>query len=279
MFNQIKTVVLLGILTGILLFIGQLLGGMTGLTIAFIFAILMNVGSYWFSDKIVLTMYRAKEVSSSQAPKLHKMVEDICKKADLPKPKIYIVPAENANAFATGRSPNHAAIAFTQGILKLLNEKELKGVAAHELAHVKNRDTLISTIAATIASVIAYIAFMARFAALFGGGRDSQGAGNILQLMVLAIVAPLAATIIQLAISRSREYLADQSGAHYLGDGEGLASALAKLHSGKTPLRVGSPSSSHLLIANNFSMQGMMGLFSTHPPHKERITKLKEMKF
>jgi|TARA_Y100000310_G_scaffold167610_2_gene167534 heat shock protein HtpX len=278
MFNQFKTIILLGVLTGILLLIGQVVGGTSGLTIAFLFAIIMNVGSYWFSDKIVLRMYRAKEVSKVQAPKIHAMVEDICKKAHLPKPKIYIVPTDNANAFATGRNPQNAAIAFTEGILRLLSEKELKGVAAHELAHVKNRDTLISTIAATIASVISYIAFMARFAAIFGG-RDNEGMGNILELLLLAIVAPIAAVIIQLAISRSREYLADQSGASYLKDGSGLASALEKLHSHKTPMRLGNPSSSHLMIANNFSGRALLSLFSTHPNHNDRISKLKSLKF
>ena len=278
MFNQLKTVILLGCLTGILLLLGHLIGGIAGLTVAFIFAIFMNVGSYWFSDRLVLAMYRAKEVPKNKAPKLHAMVESICKAAHIPKPKIYIVPTDNPNAFATGRSPAHSAIAFTEGILRLLNEKELKGVAAHELAHVKNRDTLISTIAATIASVISYVAFMARFAAIFGG-RDSEGAGNILELLVLAIVAPLAAVIIQLAISRSREYMADATGAQFLRDGKGLADALEKLHSHKKPLRMGTSSSTHLFIANNISGQSLMGLFSTHPAHKERVKKLREMKF
>ena len=190
MLNQLKTVILLGVLTSILLLIGQLVGGASGLTIAFLFAIVMNVGSYWFSDKIVLRMYRAQPLLKAKAPKIHAMVEDIARKAGIPKPKIYRIPTDALNAFATGRNEKNAVVAVTDGIVKVLKQNELKGVLAHEIAHIKNRDILVSTVAATIASVIAYIAFMARFAAIFGG-RDSEGMGNILELLVLAIVAPV----------------------------------------------------------------------------------------
>jgi heat shock protein HtpX len=280
MFNQIKTVLLLGILTSILLVIGYLIGGTSGLTIAFAFAIIMNVGSFWFSDKIVLRMYHAQPLEKAKAPKIHSMVEEIAKKADIPIPRIYLIPSENLNAFCTGPSPKKTAIAFTHGIIKTLTPRELKGVAAHELAHAKNRDTLISTIAATIASVIAYVAFMARFAAIFGGGRDSQGAGNILQLLVLAIVAPITATLIQLAISRSREYLADETGSKLTKDPDALADALLKLESNNKshPMRFGTPQSAHLFITNPFSSGAFIGMFQTHPPIPARVERLRKMK-
>lgn len=281
MINQIKTVLLLGILTGVLLLIGQLVGGTSGLTIALIFAILMNFGSYWFSDKIVLAMYRAKEVKASQAPKLYKIVKDVATEANVPMPKVYIIPTDAANAFATGRNPKHAAVAATQGILDLLSEKELKGVIAHEIAHVRNRDILIATIAATIAGVISYIAIMARFAAIFGGSRDSEGRGNILELLLLAIIAPIAAMIIQFAISRSREYLADETGAKIVKDSSGLATALEKLHASvkQHPLRFGNQATAHMFIVNPFTARGLMSLFSTHPDHNERIKRLNNLQF
>ena len=277
--NQLKTVVLLGALTGILLFVGQLVGGASGLTIALIFAIVMNLGSYWFSDKIVLKMYKAKEVKESEAHRLFKIVREVSQAANIPMPKVYIIPSEQANAFATGRNPQHASVAATQGILKLLNDEELKGVMAHEIAHVKNRDILISSVAATIAGVISYVAFMARWAAIFGGrGRDS---GNLVSLIVLAIITPLIATIIQLAISRSREYLADATGAKIVQNSNGLASALEKLHSDvkRNPMKLGNQSTAHLFISNPFRARGIMKLLSTHPPMEERIRKLNSMKF
>jgi heat shock protein HtpX len=279
--NQLKTVALLGVLTAILLLIGGYFGGQQGLTIAFGFAILMNVGSYFWSHKLVLAMYKAKELPQSQAPGIHKIVQEIAKDANIPKPKIYIVHTPHSNAFATGPNPKKAVVAVTDGIVKLLTKEELKGVLAHEISHVKNRDILVSTIAATIASVISYIAFMARWAAIFGGMRGDNDSGNILELLLLAIVAPLAAMIVQLAISRSREYLADERGAKLIGNGKPLASALAKLEtaSKQLPLGKGAASTGHLFIIKPFRGAGMMNLFSTHPPHHKRIERLNNMKF
>ena len=278
MINQLKTVVLLGLLTALLLWVGQLLGGISGLYIAGVFAILMNFGSYWFSDKIVLMMYRAKEVADKSHP-LYKTVKEVSEMAKLPMPKVYIIPTDASNAFATGRNPKHAAVAATNGILNLLNHEELKGVMAHEMAHVKNRDILISTIAGTIAGVISYIATMAQWAAIFGG-RDREHS-NILSLILLAIITPLIATIIQLAISRSREYLADATGAGIVKNSKGLASALEKLHNDvrKHPMRLGNQATAHLFIANPFSAKGMMALLSTHPPMEERVRRLNAIKF
>ena len=277
--NQLKTVVLLASLTALLLWIGSFWGN-SGIIIGLVFAILINFGSYWFSDKIVLKMYHAKQVSESEAPRLHKLVREVIQLANLPMPKVYILPTDNPNAFATGRNPNHAAIACTKGILELLNDDELKGVIAHEASHVKNRDILIQTVAATIAGVISYVSIMARWGAMFGGfGRDRDGS-NIVQLLVLAIVTPIIAAILQLAISRSREFLADETAAKTLHNSFGLASALEKLEQGvkKNPLRFGSKSTSCLFIANPFR-GGLLNLFSTHPPMAERINKLKSMNF
>jgi heat shock protein HtpX len=278
--NQIKTVILLGLLTGLLLGAGQLLGGRQGLFIGLVFAIAMNFGAYWFSDKIVLMMYKAKEVNENQEPELYSLVKEVSHLASLPFPKIYIIPTENPNAFATGRNPKHAAVAVTSGIMKLLNKDELKGVLAHEMAHVKNRDILVSTIAATIAGVISYLAFIARWGAMFGGfgGRDRDG-GNMIELLALAIITPLVATILRLAISRSREYLADETGAKTIHNPYALASALEKLDNGakRNPLRFGNPSTSNLFIVNPFSAKGLIRLFSTHPPMEERIKRLRSM--
>lgn len=283
MLNQLKTVILLGALSAVLLVVGNILGGVQGLTIGLILALIMNLGSFWFSDKIVLMMYRAKPATKEAYPEFHTIIEELCSRSGLPKPKLYIVPTEQANAFATGRSPNHAAVACTQGILKLLNKNELRGVLAHELAHIQNRDILVTTIAATLAAVIGYVAFMARWAAIFGGfgGRDNDSGGNILELLVLAIVAPLVATILQLALSRSREYLADETGAKTIRDGGALASALEKLHASRKehPMRFGSPQTASMFILNPFSAKGLFALFSTHPPHTERIKKLRTMRF
>lgn len=281
--NQIKTVILLGALTGLLLFVGQLVGGTQGLTIAFVFAIVLNFGAYWWSDKIVLAIYRAKPVTESEAPELYKIVREVSQLAKLPMPKVYIIQTEHSNAFATGRSPKRAAVAVTQGIMDLLSKDELKGVIAHESAHIKNRDTLISTISATIAGVISYVAFMARWAALFGGfGRD-RDSGNIIELLVLAILTPLIATIIQLAISRSREFLADETAAKTLHNGSGLASALEKLEQDikHKPLRAMSTtqSTAHLFIANPFRGKTFLQIFSTHPSIGERVKRLRSMHF
>ena len=278
--NQIKTVLLLASLTGLLLFIGSF-WGYSGMTIAFVFAILMNVGSYWFSDKIVLAMYRAKEVKEKEHPNLFRIVKEVSSEAGIPMPKVYIVPTDNSNAFATGRSPKKSAVAVTNGIMNLLNEHELKGVIAHEISHIKNRDTLIQTVSATIAGVISYIAFMARWGALFGGfGRD-RDSGNIAELLVLAILTPIVATVIQLAISRSREFLADERAAKTLKDSSGLASALQKLESSARahPLRFGNKATSSLFIVSPFRGGALLSLFNTHPKTELRVKKLNEIKF
>ena len=278
--NQLKTVILLGALTAVLLLIGAYFGRQ-GLTIAFAFAIIMNLVSYFYSHKIVLAMYRAKEAKENDYPDLFKIVREISHLANVPMPKVYIMPTATPNAFATGRNPKNGVVAVTQGILDLLNKDELKGVIAHEFAHIKNRDILIQTIAATIAAVIAYAAFMARWAAIFGGyGRDSEGGGNMFELLALAILAPLTATIIQLAISRSREYLADESGSRFIHSQHGLINALQKLEAGvkNNPLRFGNQQTSSLFIVNPFSAQGFTNLFSTHPPVALRVKKLQKMK-
>ena len=276
MINQLKTITLLALLTALLLWVGQLLGGFSGLIIAGVFAVVMNVGSYWFSDKIVLRMYRATEITD-KSNRLYKMTKDIAEKANVPMPKVYSIPSEQANAFATGRNPNHAAVAATEGIMRLLNDEELEGVMAHEIAHVKNRDILISTVAGTIAGVISYVGNMAMWSALFGG-RDR---GNALQLVLLMIVTPLIATIIQLAISRSREYLADETGAKIVKNAAGLASALDKLHNDgkRNPMRLGTQATAHLFISNPFRGRGITNLLSTHPPMHERIKRLKNINF
>lgn len=278
---MLRTTILLGALTGIIMAMGQWLGGTQGLTIAFIFAVIMNFGSYWFSDKIVLSMYGARQVSEADAPMLYRIVHNLTLKAGMPMPKIYIIPMEGANAFATGRNPQHAAVAVTQGIMRLMNERELTGVLAHELGHVKNRDILISSIAATLAGVIVHVAYMAQWAAMFGGfgnRDDREGGGGTLGLILMAILAPLAATIIQMAISRTREYAADDSGARLCGDPLALASALRKLGiaSERIPLDA-SPQTSHLFIVNPLSGQSFARLFSTHPPLEERIERLERM--
>ncbi len=282
--NQIKTALLLGLLTGLFLLLGALIGGQTGLLLGLIFAGGINFFSFWFSDKIVLAIYRAKEADKNQHSKLYEMVRDISMRAKLPMPKIYIVPGQHPNAFATGRSPKKGVVAVTQGIMNLLNDHELKGVLAHEMAHIKNRDTLISTIAAAIAGVISYIAMMARWSAIFGGmgGRDNNS-GNIIELLILAVVAPLMATLIQLAISRSREFIADETGARILKDASGLASALQKLESGisKAPLKAQgtTEATAHLFIENPFRGKGIWKMFSTHPTTQERVKKLQAIRF
>ena len=279
MINQLKTLLLLGILTGLLLGIGQFFGGSQGLTIAVLFSVLMNFGAYFFSDKIVLKMYGAKEAKKSEYKELHELVEETSKKAGLPKPKIFIIPTNTPNAFATGRNPKNAVVAFTEGIMKLLSKEELEGVIAHELAHVKNRDILITTIAATIAGVISYIAQMSQWF-FFTGQNDNREGNNIVSLLLLMIITPLVAMIIQMAISRSREFLADETGARTIQNSKGLASALKKLEAGvKTfPLRRGNPSTSSLFIVNPFSAKGLISLLSTHPSTEERVKKLNSLK-
>ncbi|MCX6706802.1 MAG: zinc metalloprotease HtpX [Candidatus Woesearchaeota archaeon] len=278
--NQFKTVILLGLLTGLLLAVGYLIGGTGGLTIALIISVVMNFGSYFFSDKIVLFMYRAQEAKEKDQPELFKIVREVSQLAKIPMPKVYIVPTETPNAFATGRNPKHAVVACTKGIMDFLSKEELKGVIAHEMSHIKNRDILIQTIAATIAGVISYIAMMARFGAMFGGGSNDREGGNIFYLLAISIITPLIAMLLQLALSRSREYLADETGAKTIHDPKALASALAKLESGvsKNPMSFGSPATSALFIVNPFSAKGLAGLLSTHPPMEERIKRLNSMR-
>ncbi|OPY67873.1 MAG: hypothetical protein A4E57_02046 [Syntrophorhabdaceae bacterium PtaU1.Bin034] len=281
--NSIKSVLLLGVLTGLLMLIGGAFGGKGGVLIAFVFAVAMNFGAYWFSDKIVLRMYKAQEVTESQAPEIHAIVKNLAMKASMPMPKVYIIPEKTPNAFATGRNENHAVVAVTAGILRILNRNELEGVLAHELMHIKNKDMLIGSIAATLAGVIVMLASMAQFAAIFGGiGRSSDeegGGNNIFGLILMAILAPIAATLIQMAISRSREYLADQGGARISGKPYGLAGALEKLSraSEARPMDA-NPSTAHLFIVNPLTGRAFMNLFSTHPPIDERIARLRKMK-
>jgi len=279
--NTVKTALLLGALTGLLMLVGGLIGGKGGVYIAFIFAVILNFGSYWFSDKIVLKMYKAQEVSESSAPDLYNIVRNLALKASLPMPRVFIIPEETPNAFATGRNEKHAVVAVTEGIMKILKKEELEGVIAHELSHIKNKDILISSIAATIAGAISMLATMAQWAAIFGGGRsgDEDNGGGIIGLIAMAIFAPLAAAVIQMAISRSREYLADAGGASITKNPYGLASALEKLTKASQviPMDV-KPSTAHLFIVNPLSGKAFMKLFSTHPPLEERIARLRSMR-
>ena len=282
--NQLKTVLLLGSLTGLFLLIGALAGGRTGLLFGLIFAGGMNFVSYWWSDKIVLWMYKAKEADKNKYAQLYSMVKEISGKASIPMPKVYLVDTPQSNAFATGRNPQHAAVAVTTGIMQILEEKELRGVLAHEIGHIKNRDILISTVAATIAGVISYIAMMARWTAIFGGmGKNNENQnGNIIELLVLAIIAPIMAMIIQLAISRSREYLADETGAKLSGEPLALASALQKIEKNvhNHPLaRMGkTEANAHMIISNPLKESAFLELFSTHPSTLNRVKSLQNIK-
>jgi heat shock protein HtpX len=278
--NRIKTVLLLAGMTAFLIVIGRLLGGRTGMYLAFILAVGMNFFSYWFSDKIVLKMYGAQEVSPADAPQLHQIVDELAREAGIPKPRVYIIPDDSPNAFATGRNPEHAAIAATEGIMRLLTPAELKGVLAHEIGHVRNRDILISTIAATMAGAIMILADMARFGAIFGmGSRDNEEGPGIIGVLVMSIIAPIAAMLIQMAISRSREYLADETGAHLAHNPESLARALEKLSLGvqRAPMNA-SPATAHMFIVNPLTGSSLMNLFSTHPPIEERVARLRAMR-
>lgn len=277
MSNGLKTALLLGLLSGLLLAIGEWLGGANGLVMAFAFAAVMNFVSYWFSDKIVLRMYRAQEVASGH--RLYSIAERLTRQAGLPMPRVYVIPDASPNAFATGRNPQHAAVAATEGILQILTDNELEGVVAHELAHVTHRDILISSVAATIAAAIIMVARMAHFAALFGGyggrGEDRERGNNPIALLALVILAPLAAALIQMAISRSREFAADAGGARMTGNPYGLADALRKIDAAahRVPLDA-NPATAHMFIVKPFTGEGLMNLFSSHPPIEARIRAL-----
>jgi heat shock protein HtpX len=281
MSNMFKTALLLGVLTAMLVLIGGAIGGERGMLVAFVLALLMNLASYWFSDKIVLAMYGAQPITEADAPGLYAIVRRLATRAGIPMPPIYLIPTDSPNAFATGRNPEHAAVAVTEGIMRILDDQELEGVLAHELAHVKNRDVLISTIAATLAGAITYLAHMAQWAAIFGGGRadDDEGGSNPFGLILMAILAPIAALLVQLAVSRAREYQADASGARLAGRASGLAHALEKLEvaSQAAPLPA-NPATAHLFIVNPLSGRTLMQLFSTHPPIEERIARLRAMR-
>jgi heat shock protein HtpX len=281
--NQTKTFLLMVILTIILVALGSLIGGSSGGMIAFCIAFIMNFVSYWFSDKIILKMSGAKPVSESEAPELYAVVASLAQKASIPMPKVFIMENESPNAFATGRNPEHGVVAVTTGIMRLLSREELEGVIAHELSHIKHRDILIQSVAATLAGAITMIANMARFTAFFGGGSsdDDNGGGNIFSVIIFSVIAGFAALLIQLAISRSREYLADAGGAELAGNPLSLAGALKKLHMGvaRNPMSTANPSTAPLFIVNPFSAKGMMALFSTHPPMEERIKRLEDMAY
>jgi len=278
--NGLKTMVLMVTLTLMLVGFGALLGGRSGMTIALILAFGMNFFSYWFSDKIVLRMYGAQEVSEAEAPELHAMVAELARGAGLPMPRVYIIDEEQPNAFATGRNPEHAAVAVTTGILRILSPSELQGVLAHELAHVRNRDILVGTVAATIAGAISYLAQMAQWAMIFGGrsSDEDEGGGHPIAAIVMMIVGPIAAMLVQMAISRAREYGADETGARICGRPLALANALRKLQMGAQQIPMdANPATSHMFIVNPLTGGGIARLFSTHPPIEERIARLEAM--
>jgi heat shock protein HtpX len=281
MFNWFKTMMLFVALAAVLMLVGGAVAGRQGLVIALVISLIINFGSYWFSDKIVLASYGAQPLSEAEAPRAHAVLAELSQAAGIPKPPLYHTPESSPNAFATGRDPNHAVVCVTDGLLELLDEKELKGVLGHELAHVKHRDILIGTVAASIASTIMFVASMARWGLMFsgyGGDRD-RGGTNPLALLVAAIVAPLAALLIQMAISRSQEYGADEGGAQFAGNPYGLADALRKLEtvSARIPLKA-SPSTAHMFIVKPFTGGGIFSLFATHPPIEKRIARLMEMR-
>jgi len=276
--NMMKTVLLMTGLTLLLVLAGSALGGKSGMMTAFIFACIMNIGTYWFSDKIVLAMYGAKEVSYAEAPEIHSIVRELSMRAGLPMPKVYIIDNATPNAFATGRNPEHAAVAVTRGIVSLLTREELSGVLGHELAHIKHRDILIGTIAATVAGAISMLANMAQWSMYFGGRRDDREGGHPVVAIIMMILAPIAAMLIQMAISRSREYLADEGGAKIAGNPLSLAKALGKLHKGVQMMPMNAnPATAHMFIVSPLSGGGFLTLFSTHPPIEERIKRLESM--
>ncbi|HYS19216.1 MAG TPA: zinc metalloprotease HtpX [Candidatus Binatia bacterium] len=282
MSNMFKTGLLLAVLTVMLVLLGGALGGRQGMFIAFFLALVMNFVSYWFSDKIVLAAYGAQPVDEAAAPRLYAIVHRLTTRAGIPMPRVYLIPSETPNAFATGRNPEHAVVAVTEGILRILDEEELEGVLAHELSHVKNRDMLISTVAATLAGAITYLAHMAQWAAMFGGRSrdDEEGGSNPIAMIFLAILAPIAALLVQMAVSRSREFQADATGARVAGRPWGLMKALEKLQMANQamPMPNATPATAHLFIVNPLSGQTLMRLFSTHPPLEERIARLRAMR-
>ena len=279
MTNSLKTILLMALMMGMLLFIGDWMGGEQGLLMAFIFSLLMNFGMYWFSSKIVLMTYRAKEVTEVDAPKLFSIVRRLAAQAQLPMPKVYIIPGDSPNAFATGRNPEHAVVAATEGILQLLSDDELEGVIAHELAHVKHRDILIATLVASMAGTITFIARMAMYASIFGGGSRSRENSNPFGQILLIILAPIAAMLIQFAVSRSREFAADEGGAQISQRPLSLANALRKLERGveQIPMTNAGTATAHMFIVNPLSGGGITKLFSTHPPTEERIARLEQL--
>lgn len=273
--NNVKTVLLMSLLTVLLVLIGNAVGGSSGAMVFFIIAVAMNFFSYFFSDKMVIKMTRSQPVTKEQAPELYRMVENLVQRANMPMPRLYVTPSAQPNAFATGRNPNHAAVAVTEGLIRMMNRDELEGVLAHELAHIKNRDILIGTIAATLAGAITMIANVIKWGAILGGRGDDEGGSGIAGI-AMAIIAPIAAMLVQMAISRSREFSADASGAQIAGNSEGLASALLKLEQGvkQVPMEV-NPAASHMFIMNPLAGKSLMRLFSTHPPIEERVAKLR----
>jgi len=280
MSNMFKTALLLAVLTALLVLIGGAVGGQQGMLVAFVLALAMNFFSYWFSDKIVLAMYGARPIEESQAPALYRIVRTLATRGGIPMPRVYLIPTDTPNAFATGRNPQHAAVAVTEGSMRILDEEELEGVLAHELSHVKNRDVLIATIAATLAGAITYLAHMAQWAAIFGGRRDDEEeGGGAFGAIFMAILAPIAAMLIQMAVSRAREFQADATGARLAGKPWGLAKALEKLDTASKAMPMdASPATAHLFIVNPLSGRSLLRLFSTHPPIEERIARLRSMR-
>jgi len=281
MSNMLKTTLFLALLTGLFIAVGGLVGGRSGMVMAFGLALVMNFVSYWFSDKIVLKMYRAQPIEENQLPVVQRIVRNLATRSGIPMPKLYVIPSDSPNAFATGRSPQHAAVAVTEGILRIMNETELEGVLAHELSHVLNRDMLISTVAATVAGAISMIASIAKWGLIFGGGsRDDEGrSANPIALLLAVILAPIAAAVIQMAVSRSREYQADASGAQLTRNPGGLASALSKLGQATQAIPMdANPATAHLFIVNPLTGRSLANLFSTHPPLEDRIARLRAMR-
>lgn len=277
--NQAKTFFLMVVLTVIFVALGSMIGGTHGGMIALAVALIMNFVSYWFSDRIVLSMYGAREVAANEAPNLYGIIATLSQKASIPMPRIYMIESDSPNAFATGRNPEHGVVAVTTGIMRLLSREELEGVLAHELSHIKNRDILVQTVAAALAGAITMLGNVARFAAFFGGGRGDERGGNIFSIIIFSVIAAFAAMLIQLAISRSREYLADEGGARLAGNPLFLANALKRLQQGVAlrPMEEANPSTAHMFIVNPFTARGVLALFSTHPPMEERIHRLEEM--